>query len=881
MPVIGKRTTGTVSHQFLADGRTSQQDNNLVLSSAGSAAWEDGHAYSMGIRAGSESGTTCSTILVAYGEGGPSGVSSAILKGRTANIAVTQDWDTNKPIYEVDLLETFLIQDGIKYYPGFLETNGLLEIGKDGTSGSAGHPTNDRTSDTPPDPFGSFPGYQFLNGNPYVWINYEANVAPDIPSDFSPADAATVTDTTPDYSADFTDANQIMPNGLTSDYMVAYQIQVRSVSAENATSGTVVWDSGTVAASVAERDASRFTKTHGGSALSLGTRYQWRARTQDRFGSWSAWSHADAAAWSDFLVASGGVVTLDGTPNGRTTDTTPDFQGRYHHVSGTAADRVQIQLYTTDANGNNPVLQATSAEITKAVSSSALPGTLFTITAAESGFGTLASGVDYGYKIRARTSAGAWSDYSALRTFFTNAKPTTPTNLRPTGGAASSSFPLLTAQVTDPDGDALTVSVRIKDSGGSVLFTRSATFDATLYSGAGGYKYQTNGTDLASFATYRHDWSATDGDLTSDQSAESTFVYAEGPSVTVTSPTENEVITTDTPTFTWTTTDQQKRRTRVYRESDDSLVHDSTQIVSTVSSYAMPPDVLVNETDYYVTIEVENSAPLTGTSAARNFRLEYVSPATVLGFVATPETAEFDQYPSVNRLEWDAVETDSSLFEGYVIYGRNAGQEFAQAVVLVELPSRDQNTWIDDTVQSGVSRVYSIVQKVRESSIDVLTSEPAESTAIIALKGSVISDARDGMSLRAVFDSVQDKVETVVTTQTELETWDGGAPWLLEGVTYYKPITIQAQLYRNTAAEVDAVLEALRGAPYEPYPLVPPYGGLSGVRADGSPVLSCYRDERKIKLFGRVRNVEVTYRRLMRADVQFDFFPVNYDERVV
>jgi hypothetical protein len=596
---------------------------------------------------------------------------------------------------------------------------------------------------------------------------------------------------------------------------------------------------------------------------------------QDVFGTWSAWSHADAVAWSDFLVADAGIVTLDGTPTGRVTDTTPDFQGRYHNVLGTAADRVQIQLY---ANG---LLILTSPEITKAVSSSALPGTLFTITAAESAFGTLASGVAYQYRIRARTALPAWSDYSALRSFNTNAKPTTPTNIQvanQSSGAVVTDYPLVTLQTTDADGDALTVSLRIKDSGGTVLFTRSMTFDATLFGGTGGYKYQTTSTDLATYATYKLDASATDGDLTSAQSAETSFVYAQGPVVTVTSPTADQVITTDTPTFTWTVTDQQKERIRVYRQDDGSLVYDSTQLVDTGNSFPMPPNILANETDYYVTVQIEDSNPLTGTSAARNFRLEYVAPATVVGFVALPDLAMFDASASVVRTQWVPVETDASEFEGYIIKSRNAGQPYSVATVRVEFTNQAQSVWIDTTPVSGVELIYSIEQRVRESSIDVLSSVPAESATTVTLIGSVLSDVRDGLQLRAVFDSVQERTENVAWTHTEVETWDIGAPWTIEGPGYSRPIQMSALLKEPGAATADDVLAALRGEPYEAYPLVAPYGGLSGVRADGSTVLTCYRDERGLKRFGRVRDVQVEYRKLGRAVVSFEFQPVNYAE---
>jgi hypothetical protein len=140
---------------------------------------------------------------------------------------------------------------------------------------------------------------------------------------------------------------------------------------------------------------------------------------------------------------------------------------------------------------------------------------------------------------------------------------------------------------------------------------------------------------------------------------------------------------------------------------------------------------------------------------------------------------------------------------------------------------------------------------------------------------------RDGLQLRAVFDSVQERDEEIITEPSQLSTWEGGAPWQFEGPTYYRPIEMEARLYDTGPATPDDVIAALRGEPYEPFPLVPPYGGLSGVRQDGSLVMAVYRDERGRKIFGRVQNAQISDTRLLRANVSFTFQPVNYDERIV
>lgn len=809
-----------------------------------------GHAYSMGIRAGYyDYGDTGTAKLALYGtsSGNPSSrksyTNSISLNSRMVDASDGQTYTAN-------LLEAVPLSSGSKYGLAALFHGGRMAHGQNSVADQMYRRSTSLS--TPPNPMGYTSSGTETRMT--IWVNYEPNVAPDTPSNASPADGATTTDTTPTYAADFRDDNETLPNGLSSDYLNAYQIQVRSVSAENATTGTVVWDSGTLGASSTEQTNRRFSKDQP-TALTPGQRYQWRSRVQDRFGAWSGYT-----AWLDFLVAGAAVVTLDGNPTGRTTDTTPDFDGKYHNVVGTASSDVQVRLSIGDS------LIATSPEIAKVVASAALPGTSFTVAWADTGFSTLASGVGYGYSMRAK-AGGVWSDWTAIRTFTTNGRPTTPTNLRPTSGSVSSSYPLLTVQTTDPDGDALTVTAHLTEDDGTPIDDLAMAYDATLYGGAGGYKVQLTATELATYDTYRATFDATDGDLTSATSAEIVFVYAQGPTVTVTAPTEGETITTDTPTITWTVTDQQKKQITVYRADTDALVHDSGLLVDTTGSYDLPPNLLENETDYYLTVAVTDSNPLTGTSALRTFRLEYTPPATIANFLASPNLAATDLTPSVARLTWDPVSTDASEFLAYRIWRRASGVDFANADWLVDLSSLDQTEWTDTNAPPSVDLIYSIAQIVQESALDILTSVPVDSTVRIDLSGPVISDVRDGLTLRLAFESVSDAKKVLVKDQTPISTWDGGSPYLFEGPTDYVEIPMTAHLRANDAATIAQQLALLEA--------------LAGWRSDESPVLACRRDERGNRHFGRVRDVEIVYRRLLRADVSFNWTELAYSDVAV
>jgi hypothetical protein len=839
---------GTKSHPLFGHNESSGTDN--LRGTFFGALPEDAHLYSMGFYAGYyDSGDP------ATAKGGLYNASRELLRESEAATLDNRFIENNDGalIDSLDFDETVIGDAGDRYVLAILGYNGAFSHGQDNTP--AFMYRSNRGGTTLPDPLSSA-------GDPQtritIWVNYEANVKPDKPSDLTPADGGTTTDTTPLYEGDFTDDNEVMPNGLTSDYLTAYQIQVRSVSSDGATTGTLVWDSGVKVASETERDNARFSRSHGGSALTAGSRYQMRARVQDRHGAWSDWSHGQfvSEAWQDFLVTGAGIITLDGTPTGRTTDTTPDFQGRYHHVLGTAATHVKIQLWS-----GNTFLKETT-EIAKAISSSASPGTLFTITAAESAFGTLNDGTNYKYRIAAK-SGGVYSEYSAFRTFKTNTKPTTPTNLRPAGGATST-LPLITFQSTDPDGDALTAEVRIKSDAGALLFTRAATYDAALYNGLGGWKYQTTSTDFATFAVYRFDARSSDGSLTSDYSGEQNVTYAAGPSITITAPTEAEVITTDTPLITWTVTGQVKRRVYIYDATTNALLHDSGEATTATASYSMPADILRNGGTYYVIVQVTNSAPLTGTSAQRNFSLVYTALPVVSGFYATPDYAEQDVEPSVMLLGWDAITVASGDYLRTTIYRGDAGSTLASAMKVYETTNQGATSWTDTIPKSGVGQTYWMTYEVQESALDILTAEAAEVTGLIEIQATVISDIRSGMTDRVFLWSTQERQEETQRDQTEIQTWDGGAPWLFEGPVEYKTMQVEAFVYQTAGATVEEQLAGLRY--------------LEGSRLDGSRVLSCYRDDRSRKFFGRVRGVRIKDVEFKRARVSFLFTELSHDE---
>lgn len=835
----------------IADKNDSQYPN--LRATVFGAMPSDGHAYAMGLLAGYF--TFSDPAHFRIGAWKTSNGNPAARAGQTDELdADIRMVDTNGHYYEADLQASFLVEDGKKYALGFAGNDGKVTHGQT-CDGTLMYFDTIASGTVIPNPMGY--SHASPEGKIAVCLLYEPNVKPNKPTNMTPADGASTTDTTPNYQGDFVDANEVLPNGLTSDKMSQYQVQVRSVAANNATTGTMVWDSGIVPASTTEQNNRRFNINHpGASPLTPGQRYQMRSQVWDIHGLGS-----DFTDWTacDFLVASAGVVTLDGTPNGRTTDTTPDFQGRWFHGSGTQMDKVKVFLYR--AGAATPLKTSTEYDIAN-VNSSALPGTLFTVPAANTGFGTLANGVQFEYAMQGRDTGGFLSEISPRRSFFTNGKPATPIPVSPlTSSPPSTSRPMIIFKGTDPDGDSLTGSIRIKNSGGTVLATVSPT-----PLGDNLYGFQPTVTEMASVGTYKWDAKTNDGDLDSDYCAEQTFVYANGPTVTIDQPTEAQVLSTSEPLIMFTTTDLQKKQLWVYRSDTGALVYDSGLQVSTLAEFVLPGGILDQDIGaYHMFIAATNSAPLTGTSSQRNFSIAYAQPSAVQDFIAFPEYAKFDLMPSVIRLRW-AIMTlaEPENFLGFDIYRAPAGAAFSEAVQRAHIPNLDADTWVDYEPVSGVVYQYWIVYSMFASAVDILQSVPALASTSVTLHGSVISDVNDGGGLRAVLGSIVGRDETFDVDQVELDTWAGGAGYMYEGPLDRTRISLKGNVYRTDEAEVSETLEALRAlARWKTIGT-----GTDAVRA---PVHSLYRDERGRAIYGRQLPPKISDQRILRADVEVKF----------
>lgn len=663
-------------------------------------------------------------------------------------------------------------------------------------------------SQPPPATFGSYSSS--VEGHLTAWAEGYVNEAPRRPGNFAPT--GTINETAPTFEADFRDNNgawgAISGDGVdTGDKMSRYHIQLRQVG-----STTLLWNT-TYTASSAERAANRISRAYGGSSLSRGTQYEYRIRTADEFGAWYAWTDND---WVQFTVANLGFVTLDDVPTGKIESNTPDFKGRWTHQSSASTNAVQVRLLS--ASGT--VLK-TSGVISKTVTSSTAPGTLFTIDWADTGFTPLAWGTNYRYQIRARDTLNNWSDWSASRSFSTNAAPSIPANLSPANGAIYSDFPLLSFAMSDADdttGTGLTATIRITQPD-----TGTVDVTPTLNTTTGKWEYQTTSSELDEYGAYA--WAAIgfDGTLYSGEatdisdgtwSASNTFVYANGPTVTIDAPESNDTLTTATFDVEWTTTDQVKYKVAVYRAGTTEAVYESNDgewTVSSDGSHTVPSGYVRNGETYDITVTVEDSTPLQGSATVTDILIDYTPPDPVANFQATAIAVGTDPVPSAIRLSWDQTAYAAPEFREYTIYRRASGGVDQGELILARITDPSEVALIDYAPASGYEYTYGI-RVVTLTGLDELESDVVEATATVNLETTVLTLAGNGGTYRTNLTNVRERSDDRTIDEAVYQPLSRSEPTTVRARTRYYTASLEAAIIDTdeaTAAQHKAEFEAL------------------------------------------------------------------------
>lgn len=809
-----------------------------------SAMPEHGWAYAVGTLGGKGSGQPNVTWRGAIWDVSGSSLSSRDAYTNSVTVSNVMSYGGDGAIVEGNLTSPIQLWSGVKYGIGWSAINGIFYHGM---SAAGNSPTGvddyyfhykNNASSTPTDPFSaSSSSYEGAQDN---YVAYDPNVAPTItlgtmvPSGF-------ITTTSPTFNGDFDDANENR-----GDKLNQFQIQVYRVS-----DNVKMWDS-TQSATSSEQTAKTFTAGYGGTALVAGVQYQWRYRVSDQFGVWSSYS-----GYTQFTVNAGGSIsTAAGTPSGKQETQSPTpFTGVWSHASALSTNAIEVRI----KQGSTVI--RTSPTIAKTVAN----GATASITWAETTFAALNWGQSLTYEMRGRDTGSLWSAWSAGRAFTTNASPTTPAVTFPTNGQVLTARPFVTVTSTDSDDTTATgfaVSLRIKNSAGTLLFTRSMTRNATT----GVWEYQTTSTDLASFAQYRLDAVATDGTITTPYSAEILFTYSSGPVITVTAPTANQTLTTNTPTISFSQDQTQASyRVAIYEwvnGAKGNLAYDSGTIALVAASgvtvnHQVPSGYLHNATDYRVEVTSTNNLAVSATHGGVTFTVSFPAPAAPTGFAVSPIRVGNDVTPSAVLLTWDEAPYSTTDFRSTVVTRRPSGSVITDATILARLTSTSQHNFTDYYPVSGVTYTYAIYFEVIQGT-DETESTPAENDAQVELEHVVINSVIDG-TVRAGLRYGNPFDLTYDDDEVEVQPWGQALPHVFVG-------NYDARQVKGTWQLVNDRFSSGRDD----------LAGLKALRALRNVV--CWRDQYGDRLFGFLTLTERKGQRGSTAEVTTTVREADYDE---
>lgn len=818
-------------------------------------ATQNGWAYSMGARLGPRDAGDNPDVRLIVLDTDPN-PDDVIIATDTFTPTVQMTSGSEGDVYEEALTSVMRVHNSRRYALSAQAINARLGLGMIEAAAYVGRENYlfyYRTDSTfpPVSPMG-YTRTQYA-GHAAIWLNYEPNVAPNTPGDLAPADGSLQTTFTPTFTGNFRDDNEAIPGFSVGD---ADKLSAFDIEVYNDDTGAKVWGLYDEAATTSERTARAFSRVYAGSVpLASGTDYRWRCRVADEFGSKSSWT-----SWLYFTAGSGKVVVTSATPNGKQETRTPGpFVAQWTHTGGLTASRARVIIRNENGTIVRQIASGGYVTLSPAVAANANASVSWAALA----FADLVWGGTYTWEMSLYDSSGAWSAYSDRVAFTVNAAPSVPTNLSPSNDEAFSSRPTISCQCVDTDdtvATGLVVKVIIENDDTDTVV---GTFSMSLKSGTTDtWELALTGTHLAGYAAYKFRCYAGDGTLWSGnqtieanavKSGEARFVYAAGPTVTITSPSDGADIATSTPSITWTAADQAVYRVSLELSDGSASVYNSNDIVSGLQTHAIPSGYLEDGGSYRVRVRVVDTLSLAGNSDWHYFTVTYVPPPDIEGFAGSPMLGDGDIDPSLVLLVWNEADPGGNTPEYINItrepssdtpvdvddYGRDS-----RKIRLARFSDFETTRFVDHTAPSGITMVYRISSYVRNGE-DLIRSQLASVQVRLDFEHAVLHQVPDGSyepehRIVLPYRDGDLRIEPI-NDVTFWEPMGKSKPLSFQGDTFYREIKGSFRLY--TGGDVEALRSIERNLFYM----------FKGV----NPLL--WRDSRRNRIFCKLTKAPLIY----------------------
>lgn len=464
--------------------------------------------------------------------------------------------------------------------------------------------------------------------------HFKANTVPNAPTtSLSESPTTSVKTLTPTFNITRSDADSAY-----GDDMQSYQIDLET------SGGTNVWDSTQLSVTAG---TTTVNKLYNGPALSWGTSYRWRARTEDENDAWGAYSSYDTFT----TFAAGAPITLSPTGNTVTSTLTPTLSGARATTDYTISS-YQIELYES----NGTTLKWSSGTLATGITNGATFAKVYNGAA-------LSFGTNYKWRVRVTGNIGGTSAWTSLQSFTTRAADEVE-QTAPVGSPITSLTPNFTGtwtttlnarQIIMYEADGVTQ----KWDSGEDTQTASTSFSTTY-----------DGSAMLWNTTYQ--WKArvrrSADNVWQPYSGLVAFTTDSAGQPTLTAPINNSWQTTLTPTFTGTTFGGEvitTFRILLYEADGVTLTWDSGNLAGSGTSFSKVyngPALVEGRSYQWQARYVKSTGPTGNYSALQQFHVNAapqspgnLSPGTggiVLGTLLPTFTAS---YEDVDETLWGDV----------------------------------------------------------------------------------------------------------------------------------------------------------------------------------------------------------------------------------
>lgn len=441
-----------------------------------------------------------------------------------------------------------------------------------------------------------------LDGALDAWVDYVANATPNAGAWQSPSPTGTITDTDPQFSG------TLPQNPADSSYESVGSIEWQFTRTDTgALVSDITWSVNSNASSWTLRPSAL------GIALQAGVPYSAQFRYTDSWGVWSPWSSGRT-----FTISSGPTAPTSVAPSGRQNAITGLTFSAVYHAASLSSSNVQFQVL--DGGGRNILWDSGT------VATVVTPGSTYSVAQWFSG---LQWGARYNVWTRAQDSGGTWGPWSALTAVTTDTAPNAPVPQSPSAGAViNTGSVVLSAVFSDPDGDNLaSVTWDLFDTTAGQEVTG---YPLTVTGPFGSGSTQSKDVTSALTAGHAYQWSASasDGTLTGASSTTRTFIYTNPVTVSVTSPTANQVLTDAVATIAISyggSAAKASDRTVITDTTSGAVVYDSGNVSGNRTSWTLPYGVLTSGHHYSVKVTATDANGLSATSSAVAFSASWTS----------------------------------------------------------------------------------------------------------------------------------------------------------------------------------------------------------------------------------------------------------------